>query len=74
MIYLLISNELSQGGRSIISCVVQRSPNEAEIKFKHTQKDLEEHYNKSITALTNVGGPVKDAALMIQSGLKVINN
>ena len=35
-------------------------------KFKHAQRDLEEHCKKFITALTNVGGPVKHAAVMIQ--------
>ena len=36
------------------------------MNIKRTQKDLEEHCNKFIKALTNVGGPVKAAALMIQ--------
>ena len=31
-----------------------------------TWRDLNEHCNKFITALTNVDGPVKDVALMIQ--------
>ena len=67
-----MSNELYAAG--IITRDVQRSPSyntiigqfEVGMKFKHTQKDLEEHCNKFITALTNVGGPMKDAALMIQ--------
>ena len=67
-----ISNELLQAG--IISRDVQRSPTYdaiidqfvAGMKFKRTQRDLEEHCKKFITALTKVGGPVKDAALMIQ--------
>ena len=67
-----ISNELFQAG--IITRAVQRSPTydaiidqfEAGIKFIGTQRDLEEDCNVFITALTNVGGPVKDAALMIQ--------
>ena len=67
-----ISNELLQAG--IITRDVQKSPSYDDIigqfvsgmKFKHTQRDLEEHCKKFITALTNVGGPVKDAALMIQ--------
>ena len=36
------------------------------MKIKRTQRELEEHCKKFITALTNVGGPVKDAALMIR--------
>ena len=67
-----ISNELYAA--DIITHGVQMSPSydaiigqfEAGMKFKRTQRDLEEHCNKFITALTNVGGPVKDAALMIQ--------
>ena len=67
-----ISNELLQAG--IITRDVQRSPSydsiigqfEAGMNFIGTQKDLVEHCKKFITALTNVGGPVKIAALMIQ--------
>ena len=67
-----ISHELLQVG--IITRDVLRSPSYDKIisqfvrgmKFKRTLKGLEEHCNKFITALTNVGGPMKDAALMIQ--------
>ena len=67
-----ISNELYAA--CIITRDVQRSPSydaiidqfEAAMDFMQTQKGLEEHCNKFITALTNVGGPVNDAALMIQ--------
>ena len=67
-----ISNELLQA--RIITRDVQRSPSYDAIisqfvggvKCKRTQRDLEEHCKKFITALTNVGGPVEDAALMIQ--------
>ena len=67
-----ISDELFQAG--IITRNVQRSPSYDAIisqfangmKIKRTQRDLEEHCKKFITALTDVGGPVKDAALMIQ--------
>ena len=67
-----ISDELFQA--DIITRDVQRSPSYDTIigqfmvgmDIKRTQKDLEEHCNKFITALTNVGGPVKAAALMIQ--------
>ena len=53
---------------------VQRSPTYDAIisefvevmNFIDTQKDLVEHCKKFITALTNVGGSVKIAALMIQ--------
>ena len=47
------------------------------MKFICTQKDLEEHCKKFIVALTNVGGPVKSAALMIQQewiGIKLSLN
>ena len=33
------------------------------MKIRRTQRNLEEHCKKFITALTNVGGPVKDVAL-----------
>ena len=67
-----ISNQLLQA--DIITSDVQKSPSYDAIinqfvsgmKFKRTQRNLEEHCKKFITALTNVGGPVKDAALMIQ--------
>ena len=67
-----ISDELFQV--DIITRGVQRSPSYDAIinqfvggmKCKQTQRDLEEHCKKFIAALTNVGGPVKDAALMIQ--------
>ena len=67
-----ISNELLQAG--IITRDVQMAPSYDAIinqfvngmKFKRTQRDLEERCKKFITALINVGGPVKDAALMIQ--------
>ena len=67
-----ISNELYAA--SIITRDVQRSPSydaiisqfKAEMNIKCTWRDLEEHCKKFITALTNVGGPVKIAALMIQ--------
>ena len=67
-----ISNELLQAG--IISHDVLKSPSYNTIidqfvggmNFIGTQRDLEEHCKKFITALTNVGGPVKAAALMIQ--------
>ena len=67
-----ISYELLQV--DIITRGVQRSPSydaiihqfKAGMNFIGTQRDLEEHCKKFITALTNVGGPVKDAALMIQ--------
>ena len=67
-----ISNQLLQAG--IITQTVQRSNSYDAIisqfvsgmKFKHTQRDLEERCKKFITALTDVGGPVKDAALMVK--------
>ena len=67
-----ISNELFQAG--IITHDVQQSPKYDPIinqfvsgmKIRRKQRDLEEYCKKFITALTNVGGPVKDAALMIQ--------
>ena len=67
-----ISNELLQVG--IITRNVQRSPSYNAIvtqfigglKFKHTLRDLEERCMKFITALTNVCGPVRDAAEMLQ--------
>ena len=67
-----ISDELLQAG--IITRAVQRSPTYDAIinqfvggmKFICTQRDLEEHCKKFITALTNVGGPLIKAAQMIQ--------
>ena len=67
-----ISNQLLQV--DIITSDVQRSPSYDKIiiefvggmKFKCTQRDLEERCKKFITALTNVGGPVKDAAQTIK--------
>ena len=67
-----ISNRLLQAG--IITRDVQRSNSYDKIisqfvggmTFKRTLKDLEKHCKNFITALTNVGGPVKSAALMIQ--------
>ena len=67
-----ISNGLLQAG--IITHDVLKSPSYntiidqfvAGMNFIDTQKDLVEHCKKFITALTNVGGPVKAAALMIQ--------
>ena len=67
-----ISNELLQA--RIITRDVQRSPSYDTIisqfvggmKCKRTLRDLEERCKKFITALTNVGGPVEDAAQMIQ--------
>ena len=67
-----ISNELLQV--DIITRDVFKSPSydaiigqfEAGMDIARTWRDLNEHCKKFITALTNVGGPVKDAALMIQ--------
>ena len=67
-----ISNELLQAG--IITRTVQRSPSYDAIvsqfvggmNFISTQKELEEHCKVFITALTNVGGPLRRAAQMIK--------
>ena len=67
-----ISNELLQAG--IITPGVQRSPSYNVIisqfvggmNFINTQKELEEHCKVFITALTNVGGPLRRAAQMVK--------
>ena len=75
-----ISNELYAAG--IISRDVKMSPSydaiigqfEAAMNIKKTPTDLEEHCKKFITALTNVGGPVEHAALMIkQEWIDIVN-
>jgi hypothetical protein len=67
-----ISREMSQC--DIITREVQRSPSydaiissfEGGMKFKRTKRDIEGHCVKFLKALVNTGGPVKDAAVMIQ--------
>ena len=67
-----ISNQLVQV--DIITSDVQKSPSYDAIisqfvggmNFISTQKELEEHCKVFIKALTNVGGPLRRAALMIK--------
>ena len=69
---LAIANQLLEVG--IITCEVQESLTYDSIigsfrsgmSFKSTQSDLEEYCVKFLKALSNVGGPVADAAVMIQ--------
>ena len=67
-----ISNELRQAG--IITQAVHKSPSYNAIicqfvggmNFISTQEELEEYCKVFITALTNVGGPLTRAALMVK--------
>ena len=67
-----ISNELLQAG--IITQTVQKSPSYDAIvsqfvggmNFISTQEELEEHCKVFVTALTNVGGPLRRAAQMVK--------
>ena len=69
---LAIANQLLEVG--IITREVQESPTyntmigsfRSGMSFKRTLSDIEEHCVKFLKALSNVGGPVADAAVMIQ--------
>ena len=70
--YTAIANELLQVG--IITHDVQKSPTYdsmigsflSGMRLRSTQSELEEHCVKFLKALSNVGGPVADAAVMIK--------
>ena len=67
-----IARELSQA--NIITKTVQKAPTydavignfSSGIKLKRSSSDIERHCVKFLTALSNVGGPVADAADMLK--------